>query len=73
MTNIEIVITRMKNDPEFMDAVYKDAALALAEYHLPAEFIARLKALPRAQFEVLTFEDFQMFGIAPPDSRGDGV
>ena len=56
MTKFEDILARMKNDPAFADAVFRDAASALAEYRLPAEHVARLKAMSRAEFEALAAE-----------------
>jgi hypothetical protein len=56
MTKLEDVLERMRDEPAFAEAVLHDATHALAEYHLPAEHIARLKAMSRAEFEALATE-----------------
>jgi hypothetical protein len=56
MTKLEEIFARMKGEPAFADAVFTDASRALADYCLPAEHMARLKAMSRAEFEALTSE-----------------
>ena len=63
MTTIETVLTRMMNEPAFADAVFTDAAAALADYQLSAEELANIKAMSRAGFENMTPEDRKSFGV----------
>jgi hypothetical protein len=70
MSPLEAILTRMKNEPAFADSVFADAARALAEYRLPAEFIARLKAVPRAQFEAQPIEELKTLWVAADARRG---
>lgn len=54
MSTIEIILSRMMNDPAFADVVFADAETALAEYNLSAEEVMKFKGLSRAQFDVMT-------------------
>ena len=62
MTTLETVLTRMMNEPAFADAVFTDAAAALADYQLSAEELANIKAMSRAKFENLAPEDRKSLG-----------
>ena len=72
MTTLEPVLTRMMNEPAFADAVFTDAAAALADYQLSAEELANIKAMSRANFETLATEDRKSFGVMIPE-RGGGI
>ena len=58
----ETILTRMMSDPAFAEAVFADAAKALAEYNLSAEDLVKFKELTRAQFEGMSTEDRKSFG-----------
>ena len=59
----------MISEPAFAEAVFADAAKALAEYNLPAEEIAKFKGLTRAHFQSMTPEERKSFGVLV-DGRG---
>ena len=66
----ETILTRMMTDAKFAEAVFADAAKALAEYNLSAEDLAKFKGLTRAQFEGLSTEDRKSFGVnGDPETR----
>ncbi len=66
----ETILTRMMSDPAFAEAVFADAAKALAEYNLSAEDLAKFKGLTRAHFQAMSTEDRKSFGITgDPETR----
>jgi hypothetical protein len=70
MSPLEAILTRMKNEPAFADSVFADAARALAEYRLPAEHIARFKAMSRAQFEAQPIEELRALWVSADVGQG---
>ena len=59
----ETILARMMNDTAFAEAVFTDAAKALAEYNLSTEDLAKFKGLTRAEFESTFIEDRKSFGL----------
>lgn len=57
----ETILSRMMNEPTFAEAVFADAAKALAEYNLSAEEVAKFKGISRS--------DFETFISASPEER----
>jgi len=53
MSTIENILTRMMSDANFADAVFADAARALAGYDLHLDEISKFKDLSRAQFDAM--------------------
>ena len=53
MSTLEIILSRMLNEPAFADALIATPEKALAEYNLPADEIAQFKGLSQADFEAL--------------------
>ena len=51
MSNIENVLGRMITESSFAESVFADAEIALAEYDLSSEEVAKFKDLSRADFE----------------------
>lgn len=62
----QTILSRMSSDPAFADAVFTDAAKALAEYNLPAEELAKFKDLSRAQFDGMSPEERKSFLVSHP-------
>ncbi len=63
MSTLESVLARAMSDPAFADALLADPEKALAEYDLPAEVVAKLKEMSRADFEALDAEDRRSMSI----------
>jgi hypothetical protein len=61
MSTIEIILSRMMNDPAFADVVFADAEKALDEYDLAPEEITTFKKMQRI--------DLDAFLSASPDER----
>ncbi len=57
----ETILSRMMSDAKFAEAVFTDAAQALAEYNLPAEELAKFQTLTRAHFEGMNAEERKSF------------
>lgn len=72
MSNLETILNRMMNDAAFADAVFANAANALAEYNLSAEDIEKFKGLSRATLSAMSAEDRKSFlSFPPPREWGD--
>lgn len=75
MSNLETILNRMMSDSAFADAVFDNAASALAEYNLSAEDIDKFKGLTRASFSAMSAEDRKSFvrflSFPPPREGGD--
>jgi len=61
MLTIEIILSRMMNEPAFADSVFADAEKALAEYELSVDEIAK--------FEDMSRTDFETYASASPEER----
>ena len=62
----QTILSRMIEEPAFADAVFTDAAKALAEYNLSAEELAKFKGLTRAHFEGMSPEERKSFLVSIP-------
>lgn len=57
MSALENILVRMMNDAEFADAVFTDPEMALEEYGLPVDEVAKFDGLTREQFAAMSPDD----------------
>jgi len=63
--SVETIISRAMSEPSFADLLFSEPDQAIAGYDLTAEEVANLRALPRADFDVLA-------GAGPDERRSFG-
>lgn len=61
ISTVDLILTRMMNEPLFAEDVFDDAASALMEYNLPLEAVTRFKIISRPVFSAMTLDARKAF------------